>query len=112
MNSLELLEDISSAVVLVDVDDKPALGKLMEKFENLLQALPKTTDKKTYDIIIRSMSYIKTIILDDAKDPVKAFNEVSKGVSELQVRLAGGGDGKERTVRQFRSRRGGNVCSS
>ena len=80
-----LLEEIASSIVMLEISDKPALGQALILFEELEKSLSETKkDDGLQDSVKRCISIITSIILEETKDVDKDINTISEIVSNLQ----------------------------
>jgi len=79
-----IIEELSSAVVMADISDKPALVGLMTLFEDLQKIMSENPDDKTNEIISQSLTLIQNIVLDSSKNPEADLSSVSDNISAVQ----------------------------
>lgn len=79
----QLLEEISAALVLMEISDVPALAKLHDLFAALSKSLGKKTPP-VRKIVDRCSELVEQIILGDTPDKEKTFEILCDSISALQ----------------------------
>ena len=81
-----LVEELSGDVVLLDPDDIPALGKFLNKLDEL-EAGVESLGNDIVKMVERVKKDVEKVVLDEVKDKRKVIEEVSKVIGELQYKI-------------------------
>jgi len=81
MDNIQIIEKLSESIVLLDQEDKQALGEI----HNLFEQLSANLDDLPLDAILsNALALIESLILDEADDPDQEIDVLNKTVSALQ----------------------------
>ncbi len=81
MDNIQIIENLSESIVLLDQEDKQALGAI----HNLFEQLSKNLDEAQLDTIIQNtLALIETLILDETDNPDHEIEVLSKTISAFQ----------------------------
>lgn len=80
----KLIEEISSDLVIIDIDDLPALSQVHGKFENYI-TLARETNSDAAKVAEACTELVKKIILSEIDDKASALKGLNEALGSLQV---------------------------